>query len=46
MRNLATLWKRFCRHRLAVICLFVLLTLVLLKPLYRICSKVLGQAET
>lgn len=29
MRNLTTLWKRFCRHRLAVICLFVLLALVL-----------------
>jgi len=30
MRNVITVWKRFCRHRLAVVCLFVLTALILL----------------
>ena len=29
MRNFVTIWKRFCRHRLAVVCLFVLLALIM-----------------
>lgn len=29
MRNVVMVWKRFCRHRLAVVCLLVLLALVI-----------------
>lgn len=28
MRNFVTVWKRFCRHRLAVVCLFLLIALI------------------
>lgn len=33
MRNIVDVWKRFCRHRLAVVCLFLLLALIVLAVL-------------